>query len=72
MRTSYPNVLPVQITERIKNISDIYKIANIKLTPINKSYPHKYLLEFDGYYWDNTPRRSLYEKNECIVDVSEL
>lgn len=39
MRTAYPSVLPVQITERIKNIQDIYKIANIKLTPVNKSYP---------------------------------
>jgi len=39
MRTQYPSVLPVQITERIKNIQDIYKIANVKLTPVNKSYP---------------------------------
>lgn len=39
MRTQYPSVLPIQITERIKNIQDIYKIANIKLTPVNKSYP---------------------------------
>lgn len=39
MRTAYPSVLPVEITERIKNIQDIYKIANVKLTPVNKSYP---------------------------------
>jgi len=39
MRSQYPSVLPVEITERIKNIDNIYKIANIKLTPINKSYP---------------------------------
>jgi hypothetical protein len=39
MRTQYPSVLPVQITERVKNVSDIYKIANVKLTPVNKSYP---------------------------------
>lgn len=39
MRGNYPSVLPVEITERVKNIDNIYKIANIKLTPINKSYP---------------------------------
>ena len=37
MRSQYPSVLPVQITERIKNIDNIYKINNIKLTPVNKT-----------------------------------
>ena len=38
-RSSYSSVLPVEIQERIKNIDNIYKIANVKLVPINKSYP---------------------------------
>ena len=38
-RNSYPSKLPVEIQERIRNIENIYKIANVKLTPINKSYP---------------------------------
>ncbi len=38
-RSNYESKLPVEIQERIKNIDGIYKIANVKLTPINKSYP---------------------------------
>jgi len=60
MRTSYPNVLPVQITERIKNISDIYKIANIKLTPINKSYP---LISTES------PRVEIYFPSDSVLNL---
>ena len=38
-RNLYPSKLPVEIQERIRNIENIYKIANVKLTPVNKSYP---------------------------------
>lgn len=60
MRTSYPNVLPVQITERIKNISDIYKISNIKLTPINKSYP---LISTES------PRVEIYFPSDSVLNL---
>jgi hypothetical protein len=32
-RRDYPSGLPVEVQERIKNISDIYKIVTTKLTP---------------------------------------
>ena len=38
-RSELSSNLPVEITERIKNIDNIYKIVNTKLTPISKSYP---------------------------------
>ena len=38
-RSNYTSTLPVEIQERIKNIDGIYKISNLKLTPVNKSYP---------------------------------
>ena len=38
-RNLYQSKLPVEIQERIRNIENVYKIANVKLTPINKSYP---------------------------------
>ena len=38
-RSQYQSTLPVEIQERIRNIENIYKIANVKLTPVNKSYP---------------------------------
>ena len=38
-RNSYLSALPSEIIERAKNIDNIYKIANVKLVPINKTYP---------------------------------
>lgn len=60
MRTSYPSVLPVQITERIKNIQDIYKIANVKLTPINKTYP---LVSTES------PRIEIYFPSDSVLNL---
>lgn len=60
MRTQYPSVLPVQITERIKNIENIYKINNIKLTPINKSYP---LLSTES------PRVEIYFPSDSVLNL---
>lgn len=60
MRTSYPSVLPVQITERIKNIQDIYKIANVKLTPINKTYP---LVSTES------PRVEIYFPSDSVLNL---
>lgn len=60
MRTQYPSVLPVQITERIKNIDNIYKINNIKLTPINKSYP---LVSTEA------PRCEIYFPSDSVLNI---
>lgn len=60
MRTQYPSVLPVQITERIKNIQDIYKIANIKLTPVNKSYP---LVSTES------PRTEIFFPSDSVINL---
>lgn len=60
MRSQYPAVLPVQITERIKNIDNIYKINNIKLTPINKSYP---LISTEA------PRCEIYFPSDSVLNL---
>lgn len=60
MRSQYPSVLPVQITERIKNIDNVYKINNIKLTPINKSYP---LISTEA------PRCEIYFPSDSVLNL---
>jgi len=60
MRSQYPAVLPVQITERIKNIDNVYKINNIKLTPINKSYP---LVSTEA------PRCEIYFPSDSVLNL---
>jgi hypothetical protein len=57
-RSEYKSGLPVEITERIKNIDNIYKIVNTKLTPISKSYP---LVSSDA------PRVEIYFPNDSIL-----
>ena len=59
-RAELSSNLPVEITERIKNIDNIYKIVNTKLTPINKSYP---LLSSDA------PRAEIYFPNDAILTL---
>ncbi len=56
-RSEMSSNLPVEITERIKNIDNIYKIVNTKLTPIYKSYP---LISSDA------PRVEIYFPNDAI------
>ena len=58
-RAELTSNLPVEITERIKNIDNIYKIVNTKLTPINKSYP---LVSSDA------PRVEIYFPNDAILN----
>jgi len=60
MRTNYPSVLPTQIVERVKNIQDIYKIANVKLTPVNKSYP---LVSTES------PRTEIYFPSDSVLNL---
>ena len=60
-RSEYTSNLPVEITERIKNIDNIYKIVNTKLTPISKSYP---LVSSDA------PRVEIYFPNDAILNFS--
>jgi len=60
MRYQYPAGLPVQITERIKNIDNVYKINNIKLTPINKSYP---LVSTEA------PRCEIYFPSDSVLNL---
>ena len=60
-RAELSSNLPVEITERIKNIDNIYKIVNTKLTPINKSYP---LLSSDA------PRAEIYFPNDAILNLA--
>ena len=57
-RSEYKSGLPVEITERIKNIDNFYKIVNTKLTPISKSYP---LVSSDA------PRVEIYFPNDAIL-----
>jgi len=59
-RSSYQNVLPVEISERIKNIDDIYKISNVKLTPVNKSYP---------LVSSESPRREIYFPSDSVLNL---
>ena len=58
-RSEFTSNLPVEITERIKNIDNIYKIVNTKLTPISKSYP---LVSSDA------PRVEIYFPNDAILN----
>jgi hypothetical protein len=58
-RSELSSNLPVEITERIKNIDNIYKIVNTKLTPISKSYP---LVSSDA------PRVEIYFPNDAILN----
>ncbi len=58
-RSEMSSNLPVEITERIKNIDNIYKIVNTKLTPISKSYP---LVSSDA------PRVEIYFPNDAILN----
>ena len=60
-RSELTSNLPVEITERIKNIDNIYKIVNTKLTPINKSYP---LVSSDS------PRVEIYFPNDAILNFT--
>jgi len=60
-RAELSSNLPVEITERIKNIDNIYKIVNTKLTPISKSYP---LVSSDA------PRVEIYFPNDAILNFS--
>lgn len=59
-RTSYSSTLPVEIQERIKNIDGIYKISNVKLTPINKSYP---LISSES------PRCEIYFPSDSVLNL---
>jgi hypothetical protein len=58
-RSDYKSDLPVEITERIKNIDSIYKIVNTKLTPVSKSYP---MISSDA------PRVEIYFPNDAILN----
>ena len=60
-RSELTSNLPVEITERIKNIDNIYKIVNTKLTPISKSYP---MISSDA------PRCEIYFPNDAILNFS--
>ncbi len=60
-RSELTSNLPVEITERIKNIDNIYKIVNTKLTPISKSYP---LISSDA------PRAEIYFPNDSILNLA--
>ena len=60
-RSELTSNLPVEITERIKNIDNIYKIVNTKLTPISKSYP---LISSDA------PRVEIYLPNDAILNFT--
>ncbi len=51
----------MEITERIKNIDNIYIIVNTKLTPLSKSYP---LLSSDA------PRVEIYFPNDAILNFN--
>ncbi len=53
--------LPVEIAERIKNISNIYKIVTAKLTPISKSYP---------LYSTDVPRVEIMFPNDSFLNFS--
>jgi hypothetical protein len=59
-RAELSSNLPVEITERIKNIDNIYKIVNTKLTPISKSYP---LVSSDA------PRCEIYFPSDAVLSL---
>ena len=60
-RSQIKSDLPVEITERIKNISNIYKIVTTKLTPISKSYP---------LYSTDAPRVEIMFPNDSILNFN--
>lgn len=60
-RNLYQSKLPVEIQERIRNIENIYKIANVKLTPINKSYP---LVSTES------PRSEIYFPSDSVLNFA--
>ncbi len=60
-RRDYKSDLPVEIAERTKNISDIYKIVTTKLTPISKSYP---------LYSTDAPRVEFMFPNDSILNFN--
>ncbi len=59
-RSLYQSTLPVEIQERIRNIENIYKIANVKLTPVNKSYP---------LVSSESPRVEIYLPSDSVLDL---
>jgi len=60
-RRDYQSDLPVEVQERIKNISDIYKIVTTKLSPISKSYP---------LYSTDAPRVEIMFPNDAILNLN--
>ena len=60
-RSNYENKLPVEIQERVKNIDGIYKIANVKLTPVNKSYP---------LVSSESPRCEIYFPSDSVLNLA--
>ena len=60
-RSTLKSTLPVEIHERIKNIDGIYKIANVKLTPVNKSYP---LISSES------PRTEIYFPSDSVLNLA--
>lgn len=60
-RRDFPSGLPVEVQERIKNISDIYKIVTTKLTPISKSYP---------LYSTDAPRVEIMFPNDAVLNFN--
>jgi len=59
-RSQYTSTLPVEIQERIRNIENIYKIANVKLTPVNKSYP---------LVSSESPRVEIYLPSDSVLNL---
>lgn len=60
-RKLYESKLPVEIQERIRNIEGIYKIANVKLTPVNKSYP---------LVSSESPRSEIYLPSDSVLNFA--
>ena len=58
-RSQIKSDLPVEISERVKNIDNLYMIHNTKLTPISRSYP---LVSSDA------PRVEIYFPNDAILN----
>ena len=59
-RSQYQSVLPIEISERIKNIENIYKIANVKLVPVNKSY---------SLVSSESPRAEIYLPSDSVLNL---
>ncbi len=60
-RSSYTSVLPVEIQERIRNLDNIYKISNVKLTPVSKSYP---------LVSSESPRAEIYLPSDSVLNLA--